>query len=137
MLSINATKNLVIIVPLRKRSEALFLLTLIAICSFSCSKEEDLIGAAWEGNADFMYITENKMKMNYASHIPGNSVFIGSFYEVLQEGSNNLIDRIEVKQVEFEKRTDGTPYCRIWGSIETSNEMSYLLADGCRPLYQR
>ena len=64
MPSTNATKNLVIIVPLRKRSEALYLLTLIAICLFSCSKEGELIGAAWEGNADFMYITENKMKMH-------------------------------------------------------------------------
>ncbi len=137
MPSTKETKNLVIIVPLRKRSETLYLFTLIVICFFSCSKKEEVIGATWEGDSDFMYITESNMKMNYGSYISGNLVFIGSFYEVLQEGSNKLIDRIEVKQVDFEKRTDATSYCRIWGNIETSTEMSYLLADECRPLYQR
>ena len=56
------------------------------------------------------------------------SNFVGEYNELVTK---------EALCIEIEKRTDGTPYCRIWGNIETSNEMSYLLADTCRPLYQR
>ena len=137
MLLIKEIKNLVTIAPRRKRNNSTFLLCFLFVCQVSCSEKSELIGASWEGNSDFMVITEKMMKMHYSSYIPGNSVFIGGFYEVLQDGSNIIIDRLEVQEIEFQIRTDGTPYCRIWGNIENSTETSYLLADKCKPIYQK
>ena len=134
---IKGIRNLVITEPQRRRNNLFFFFLLVALFLFSCTREKILIGASWDGDSDLMVISEQKMKMNYASYIPGNSVFIGSFYEVLQKGSNNLIDRLEVIEIEFQTRTDGTAYCRVWGNAEKSSELSYLLADQCKPIYQR
>ncbi len=102
---------------------------------FACSNEKVIQGAAWNGGSDFMLITETKMEMHYASNISGNTAYIGGFYEILKAETTVVIDRIQVSKIEFEVRTDGEPYCRIWGQITKSDELSYLLAEECKPLY--
>ena len=82
-----------------------------------------------------MFITENEMKMHYATNISGNSAFIGSFYEVLKAETSVVIDRLEVTNIEFETRTDGVHYCRVWGQVTKSAEECYLLAYECEPVY--
>ena len=124
-----------IIELLRKRNRIKFYPIIILLTFFSCNNENDIQGASWEGGSDFMFITEVKMKMHYASVIPGNTVYIGGFYEVLKEHTTVEIDRLLVTSIEFEIRTDGMPYCRIWGQVTKSKELSYLLAERCKPIY--
>ena len=101
----------------------------------ACSSQQDIIGAKWTGDSDFMFVTENEMRMHYATEISGKTAFIGSFYEVLKGETSFLIDRLEVTQIEFETRSDGVKYCRLWGQVTKSEEECYLLVYECDPIY--
>ena len=117
---------------LRRKNKLLF----IGVFLFTaCSSQQDIIGAKWTGDSDFMFVTENEMRMHYATEISGKTAFIGSFYEVLKGESCFLIDRLEVTQIEFETRSDGVKYCRLWGQVTKSEEECYLLAYECDPIY--
>ena len=122
-------KNLVITALQKKTS--LFLLTLLV----SCTEPKEVAGAYWTGASDFMFISNQKMEMHYASSIAGKKVYLGGFYEIIQSGTNQVINTIVVLDLEFEQRTDGVMYCRIWGKVESSEEKGYLLADDCLPIY--
>ena len=122
-------KNLVITALQKKTS--LFLLTLLV----SCTEPKEVAGAYWTGASDFMFISNQKMEMHYASSIAGKKVYLGGFYEIIQSGTNRVINTIVVSELEFEQRTDGVKYCRIWGKVESSEEKGYLLADDCLPIY--
>ena len=121
--------NLVITVLQKKTS--LLLLTLLV----SCAEPKEVTGAYWTGASDFMFISNQTMEMHYASSIAGKKVYLGGFYEIIQSGTSQVINKIEVSELEFEQRTDGVMYCRIWGNIESSDEKGYLLADDCLPIY--
>ena len=117
---------------LRRKNKLLF----IGVFLFTaCSSQQDIIGAKWTGDSDFMFVTENEMRMHYATEISGKTAFIGSFYEVLKGGTSILIDRLEVTQIEFETRSDGVKYCRLWGQVTKSEEECYLLVYECDPIY--
>ena len=122
-------KNLVITALQKKTS--LFLLTLLV----SCTEPKEVAGAYWTGASDFMFISNQKMEMHYATSIAGKKVYLGGFYEIIQSGTNRVINTIVVSELEFEQRTDGVMYCRIWGKVESSEEKGYLLADDCLPIY--
>jgi len=122
-------KNLVITALQKKTS--LLLLTLLV----SCTEPEEITGAYWTGSSDFMFISNQNMEMHYASSIAGKKVYLGGFYEIIQSGTNQVINKIKVSELEFEQRTDGVMYCRIWGNIESSEEKGYLLADDCLPIH--
>tara|TARA_X000000368_G_scaffold141183_1_gene111112 strand:- start:1697 stop:2068 length:372 start_codon:yes stop_codon:yes gene_type:complete len=122
-------KNLVITALQKKTS--LFLLALLV----SCTAPKEVNGAYWTGASDFMFISNQKMEMHYASSIAGKKVYLGGFYEIIQSGTNEVINTIEVSELEFEQRTDGVMYCRIWGKVKSSEEKGYLLADDCLPIY--
>ena len=120
----------------QKRNKQRLLITITCLFFvFACSNEKVVQGAVWDGEADFMFITESKMEMFYACNIPGNSAYIGSLYEVLRAETTTVIDRLEVSKIEFDERSDGLPYCRIWGKVTKSDELSYLLAEQCKPIY--
>ena len=101
----------------------------------ACSSQQDIVGAKWTGDSDFMFVTENEMRMYYATKVSGKTAFIGSFYEVLKSETSVLIDRLEVTQIEFETRSDGVKYCRLWGQVTKSEEECYLLVYECEPIY--
>ncbi len=122
-------KNLVITALQKKTS--LLLLTLLV----SCAEPKEVTGAYWTGASDFMFISNQTMEMHYASSIAGKKAYLGGFYEIIQSGTSQVINKIEVLELEFEQRTDGVMYCRIWGNIESSDEKGYLLADDCLPIY--
>ena len=111
------------------------LLVLGVLFFAACSSQQDIIGAKWTGDSDFMFVTENEMRMHYATEISGKTAFIGSFYEVLKGETSILIDRLEVTQIEFETRSDGVKYCRLWGQVTKSEEECYLLVYECEPIY--
>ena len=117
---------------LRRKNKLLF----IGVFLFTaCSSQQDIIGAKWTGDSDFMFVTENEMRMYYATKVSGKTAFIGSFYEVLKGETSVLIDRLEVTQIEFETRSDGVKYCRLWGQVTKSEEECYLLVYECDPIY--
>ena len=117
---------------LRKKNKLL----VVGVFFFTaCSSQQDIIGAKWTGDSDFMFVTENEMRMHYATEISGKTAFIGSFYEVLKGETSVLIDRLEVTQIEFETRSDGVKYCRLWGQVTKSEEECYLLVYECDPIY--
>ena len=101
----------------------------------SCSSQQDIIGVKWSGDSDFMFVTENEMRMHYATEVSGKTAFIGSFYEVVKSETSVLIDRLEVTQIDFETRSDGVKYCRLWGQVTKSEEECYLLVYDCDPIY--
>ena len=101
----------------------------------ACSSQQDIVGAKWTGDSDFMFVTENEMRMHYAAEVSDKTAFIGSFYEVLKGETSVLIDRLEVTQIEFETRSDGVKYCRLWGQVTKSEEECYLLVYECDPIY--
>ena len=114
-----------------QKKTSLLLLTLLV----SCAEPKEVTGAYWTGASDFMFISNQTMEMHYASSIAGKKVYLGGFYEIIQSGTSQVINKIEVSELEFEQRTDGVMYCRIWGNIESSDEKGYLLADDCLPIY--
>ena len=117
---------------LKRKNKLLF----VGVFFFTaCSSQQDIIGAKWTGDSDFMFVTENEMRMHYATEVSGKTAFIGSFYEVLKGETSFLIDRLEVTQIEFETRSDGVKYCRLWGQVTKSEEECYLLVYECDPIY--
>jgi len=117
---------------LKRKNKLLF----VGVFFFTaCSSQQDIIGAKWTGDSDFMFVTENEMRMHYAAEVSGKTAFIGSFYEVLKGETSVLIDRLEVTQIEFETRSDGVKYCRLWGQVTKSEEECYLLVYECDPIY--
>ena len=121
------------ITELLRRKNKLFFIGVFFFTA--CSSQQDIIGAKWTGDSDFMFVTENEMRMHYATEISGKTAFIGSFYEVLKGETSILIDRLEVTQIEFETRSDGVKYCRLWGQVTKSEEECYLLVYECDPIY--
>ena len=121
------------ITELLRRKNKLFFVGVFLFTA--CSSQQDIIGAKWTGDSDFMFVTENEMRMHYATEISGKTAFIGSFYEVLKGETSVLIDRLEVTQIEFETRSDGVKYCRLWGQVTKSEEECYLLVYECDPIY--
>ena len=121
------------ITELLKRKNKLLVLGVFFFTA--CSSQQDIIGAKWTGDSDFMFVTENEMRMHYATKVPRKTAFIGSFYEVFKNETSVLIDRLEVTQVEFETRSDGVKYCRLWGQVTKSEEECYLLVYECEPIY--
>ena len=117
---------------LRKKNK---LLVVGVFFFIACSSQQDIIGAKWTGDSDFMFVTENEMRMHYATEVSGKTAFIGSFYEVLKGETSVLIDRLEVTQIEFETRSDGVKYCRLWGQVTKSEEECCLLVYECEPIY--
>ena len=101
----------------------------------SCTNQNEIVGAKWSGDSDFMFVDENEMRMHYATEISGKTAFIGGLYEVLKSQTSVVIDRLEVTQIEFETREDGVKYCRLWGTVTNSIEECYLLAYDCEPIY--
>jgi len=117
---------------LKRKNKLLF----VGVFFFTaCSSQQDIIGAKWTGDSDFMFVTENEMRMHYATEVSGKTAFIGSFYEVLKGETSILIDRLEVTQIEFETRSDGVKYCRLWGQVTKSEEECYLLVYECDLIY--
>ncbi len=101
----------------------------------SCTNQNEIAGAKWSGDSDFMFVDEDEMSMHYATEISGKTAFIGGHYEVLKSQTSVVIDRLEVTQIEFETREDGVKYCRLWGTVTNSIEECYLLAYECEPIY--
>ena len=101
----------------------------------SCTNQNEIVGAKWSGDSDFMFVDEDEMRMHYATEISGKTAFIGGLYEVLKSQTSVVIDRLEVTQIEFEMREDGIKYCRLWGTVTNSIEECYLLAYECEPIY--
>ena len=101
----------------------------------SCTNQNEIVGAKWSGDSDFMFVDEDEMRMHYATEISGKTAFIGGLYEVLKSQTSVVIDRLEVTQIEFETREDGVKYCRLWGTVTNSIEECYLLAYECEPIY--
>ena len=121
------------ITELLRRKNKLLVLGVFFLAA--CSSQQDIVGAKWTGDSDFMFVTENEMRMLYAAEVSGKTAFIGSFYEVLKGETSVLIDRLEVTQIEFETRSDGVKYCRLWGQVTKSEEECYLLVYECDPIY--
>ena len=117
---------------LKKRNRVLTLLILLLI---SCSGQQEVIGAIWTGDSDFMFVTEDEMRMHYATKVSGKTAYIGGIYEILKSKTSVVIDSLQVTQIEFETRSDGVKYCRLWGQVSQSEEESYLLAYDCKPIY--
>ena len=122
------------ITGLLKKKNKLFVFCWILLFA-SCTNQNEIVGAKWTGDSDFMFVDENQMRMYYATEISGKSAFIGGFYEVFKSQTTFVIDRLEVTQIEFETREDGVKYCRLWGTVNNSLEECYLLAYECEPIY--
>ena len=118
---------------LKKRNRLLVFCWILLLAS--CTNQNEIVGAKWSGDSDFMFVDENHMRMHYATEISGKTAFIGGFYEVLKSQTSVVIDRLEVTQIEFETREDGVEYCRLWGTVTNSLEECYLIAYECEPVY--
>ena len=118
---------------LKKRNKLLVFCWILFFVS--CTNQNDIVGAKWSGDSDFMFVDESEMRMHYATEISGKTAFIGVLYEVLKSQTSVVIDRLEVTQIEFETREDGVKYCRLWGTVTNSIEECYLLAYECEPIY--
>tara|TARA_Y100000590_G_scaffold236956_1_gene266691 strand:- start:1166 stop:1543 length:378 start_codon:yes stop_codon:yes gene_type:complete len=119
--------------PLKKRNKLLVFCWIFLFAS--CTNQNEIVGAKWSGDSDFMFVQENQMRMHYATEITGKRAFIGGSYEVLKSQTSVVIDRLEVTQIDFETREDGVKYCRLWGTVTNSLEECYLLAYECEPIY--
>jgi len=118
---------------LKKRNKLLVFCWILFFVS--CTNQNEIVGAKWSGDSDFMFVDEDEMRMHYATEISGKTAFIGGLYEVLKSQTSVVIDRLEVTQIEFETREDGVKYCRLWGTVTNSIEECYLLAYECEPIY--
>ena len=99
----------------------------------SCSDNQPIEGATWKGTSDFMFITDKTMQMHYASSILSKEVFLNRTYKILKDNSNEVINSLTVVEIEFIDHTDGSKLCRIWGKVDNSKHLSYLLARDCIP----
>ena len=123
-----------VITGLLKKRNSLLAFCWILFC-ISCTNQNEIVGAKWSGDSDFMFINENEMRMHYATEISGKTAFIDGLYELLKSQTTVVIDRLEVTQIEFGTREDGVKYCRLWGKVTNSLEECYLLAYECEPIY--
>ena len=117
------------ITELKKKTK--YLIVLLLVIQISCSSSEENLGAIWIGPADFMHVTKDKMEMTYAVDVVGQKMYLNSFYEVIKKGTETVIFKIKVKDLEFGERKDGISFCRVWGTIDDSGIESYLLAQDC------
>ena len=120
------------ITELKKKTKYLIFSLLVFL--ISCSSSDENKGAAWEGPADFMYVTKEKMEMSYSVDVIGQKMYLDGFYEVLKKGTEKVIYRIKVTDLEFGTREDGVSFCRVWGTVDDSTIESYLLAQECLPV---
>jgi hypothetical protein len=72
------------------------------------------------------------MDMIYAVDVIGHEIYLEGFYEVIKKNTDEVIYRLEVKELEFGKKQDGKTFCRIWGYVDNSLILSYLYAQDCR-----
>ena len=119
------------ITELKRRIKYLKFFPLVFL--ISCSSSVDDQGAVWSGPSDFMHVTKEKMEMIYSVDVVGQKMFLGGFYEVLKKGTEKVIFRIKVTDLEFSDREDGVSFCRVWGFVNDSAIESYLLAQECIP----
>ena len=117
------------ITELKKKTK--YLIVLLLVIHISCSSSEENQGATWVGPADFMQLTKDKMEMTYAVDVVGQKMYLNSFYEVIKKGTETVIFKIKVTDLEFGERKDGISFCRVWGTIDDSGIESYLLAQEC------
>ena len=117
------------ITELKKKTK--YLIVLLLVIQISCSSSEENLGAIWIGPADFMHVTTDKMEMTYAVDVVGQKMYLNSFYEVIKKGTETVIFKIKVTDLEFGERKDGISFCRVWGTIDDSGIESYLLAQDC------
>ena len=117
------------ITELKKKTK--YLIVLLLVIQISCSSSEENLGAIWIGPADFMHVTKDKMEMTYAVDVVGQKMYLNSFYEVIKKGTETVIFKIKVTDLEFGERKDGISFCRVWGTIDDSGIESYLLAQDC------
>jgi len=99
----------------------------------SCSEKNLLNGVSWNGTSDFMFITDESMQMFYASSITSKKVYLNGTYEILKDNSSEVINTLTVVDIEFINHADGSKLCRIWGEVNESNHLSYLLVRECIP----
>tara|TARA_Y100000746_G_scaffold25139_1_gene19270 strand:+ start:719 stop:1096 length:378 start_codon:yes stop_codon:yes gene_type:complete len=118
-----------VITELKKKTK--YLIVLLLVIQISCSSSEENLGANWIGPADFMHVTKDKMEMTYAVDVVGQKMYLNSFYEVIKKGTETVIFKIKVTDLEFGERKDGISFCRVWGTIDDSGIESYLLAQDC------
>jgi hypothetical protein len=124
-----------VITELKKKTK--YLIVLLLVIQISCSSSEENQGATWVGPADFMHVTKDKMEMTYAVDVVGQKMYLNSFYEVIKKGTETVIFKIKVTDLEFGERKDGISFCRVWGTIDDSGIESYLLAQDCLALQSK
>ena len=110
------------------------LFSLFSLFLSNCSGISPVKGASWEGQLNFMHITEEKMQMYYSVDVMGQKIFLDGYYEVVKKNTDTVIFRLDVKELEFGNKIDGKPFCRIWGLIDESSIKSYLHAEDCLPI---
>ena len=117
------------ITELKKKTK--YLIVLLLVIQISCSSSGENLGATWIGPADFMHVTKDKMEMSYSVDVIGQKMYLGGFYEVIKKGTETVIFKIKVTDLEFSIREDGISFCRVWGAVDDSGIESYLLAQEC------
>ncbi len=117
------------ITELKKKTK--YLIFLLLVIQISCTPSDENQGVTWVGSADFMYVTKNKMEMTYSVDVIGQKMYIDGFYEVIKKGTEIVIFKIKVTDLEFGIREDGMSFCRVWGTVDDSGIESYLLAQNC------
>ena len=87
------------ITELLKRKNKLLVLGVFFFTA--CSSQQDIIGAKWTGDSDFMFVTENEMRMYYATKVSGKTAFIvKGNNQIGYIGSLHpkLVDELDLKQ---------------------------------------
>ena len=118
----------------QKIRNKLFLLVVFLILN-ACADNQPPKGAYWNGDADFMHITSDQMHMIYSVDVIGQKIFLDGFYEIIRKNTDKIIYKLEVKELEFGRKQDGTPFCRAWGYIDASSIQSYLYVQDCHPVH--
>ena len=108
-----------------------YLIFFLSVFLISCSSSEENQGVTWTGPADFMHVTKEKMEMSYSVDVINQKMFLDGFYEVLKKGTDKVIFKIKVTDIEFDTLEDGVSFCRVWGVVDDSTIESYVLAQDC------
>ena len=108
-----------------------YLIFFLSVFLISCSPSEENQGVTWTGPADFMHVTKEKMEMSYSVDVINQKMFLDGFYEVLKKGTEKVIFKIKVTDIEFDTLEDGVSFCRVWGVVDDSTIESYVLAQDC------
>jgi len=122
-----------VITELKKKIK--YLIFFLSVFLISCSPSEENQGVTWTGPADFMHVTKEKMEMSYSVDVINQKMFLDGFYEVLKKGTEKVIFKIKVTDIEFDTREDGVSFCRVWGVVDDSIIESYVLAQDCLPVH--